>query len=104
MSIHALPNRGYGEAPGSTVGSVVCTDLISGRSCEAVDVSLIHFSSLPEDTIDKLIEGLFPSDCPTRPLCPPRPENGVQSSIDILIMIPHLSHSHVFFTVQRVNA
>lgn len=51
------PLRGYGEAPGSTVGSVVCTVLDSGRSCEAVDVSHIHFSPLPEATIEMLIEG-----------------------------------------------
>ena len=57
-----MKNRGYGKAPGSTVGSVVCTDLLSGRSCEGVDVSHIHFSSLPEETIERLIEGeTFPS-------------------------------------------
>lgn len=32
---------GYGRAPASTVGSVVLTDLASGRSWEGVDVSTV---------------------------------------------------------------
>ena len=46
-------------SPGSTVGSVVCTDLRSGRSCEAIDVSHVHFTPIPEATIEKLIAGGF---------------------------------------------
>lgn len=48
--------RGYGQHPARTVGSVVCTNLSSGRSVESVDVSSIHFKPIPEHVIDKLVE------------------------------------------------
>ncbi|GAX76057.1 hypothetical protein CEUSTIGMA_g3500.t1 [Chlamydomonas eustigma] len=48
--------RGYGESPASTVGSVVCTSLSTGRSYEEVDVSHIHIATIPEEVITKLVE------------------------------------------------
>ncbi|PRW61253.1 septum formation MAF [Chlorella sorokiniana] len=46
---------GYGRAPASTVGSVVLTDLASGRNWEGVDVATIHFAPIPGDSVDRLI-------------------------------------------------
>lgn len=46
---------GYGRAPASTVGSVLCTNLATGaRACE-VDVCTIHFDPIPDSTVDTLI-------------------------------------------------
>lgn len=47
--------RGYGRAPASTVGSVLCTDLATGTTAGDVDVSTIHFTPIPEATMEALI-------------------------------------------------
>jgi septum formation protein len=48
--------RGYRPGyPCSTVGSVVVTNLASGKSYEAIDTSRVHFKAIPEETIDALI-------------------------------------------------
>ena len=48
--------RGYRPSfPCSTVGSVVVTNLASGKSYEAIDTSYVHFKAIPEETIDALI-------------------------------------------------
>ncbi|KAL4446279.1 hypothetical protein ABPG77_003086 [Micractinium sp. CCAP 211/92] len=46
---------GYARGPASTVGSVVLTDLATGRSWEGVDIAEIHFSPIPQESVDKLI-------------------------------------------------
>ncbi|EFN52790.1 hypothetical protein CHLNCDRAFT_26436 [Chlorella variabilis] len=46
---------GYARAPASTVGSVVLTDLATGRSWEGVDVAEIHFEPIPAASVDALI-------------------------------------------------
>lgn len=47
--------HGYGRSPASTVGSVVVTQLATGQRIADVDVSYIHFSPIPEATIDSLL-------------------------------------------------
>ena len=48
--------RGYRPGhPCSTVGSVIVTDLGSGKSLEAVDISWVHFRAIPEETIEALV-------------------------------------------------
>lgn len=48
--------RGYRPGhPCSTVGSVVVTNLASGKSCEAIDTSHVHFNAIPHETIEALI-------------------------------------------------
>ncbi|KAG1659542.1 hypothetical protein FOA52_016165 [Chlamydomonas sp. UWO 241] len=47
--------RGYATMPASTVGSVLVTDVSRGTSVEAVDVSTVHFSPIPDDVVDTLI-------------------------------------------------
>ncbi|KAL4423798.1 hypothetical protein ABPG75_001099 [Micractinium tetrahymenae] len=46
---------GYARAPASTVGSVVLTDLTTGRSWEGVDVAEIHFDPISQESVDKLV-------------------------------------------------
>lgn len=46
---------GYGRAPASTVGSTVCTDLLTGQRWEGVDVATIHFSAIPKETAESLV-------------------------------------------------
>mmetsp|Transcript_36397 Transcript_36397/g.107449 ORF Transcript_36397/g.107449 Transcript_36397/m.107449 type:complete len:222 (-) Transcript_36397:620-1285(-) len=48
--------RGYANAPASTVGSVLCCDMETGHRFEAVDVSHIHFTPIPEGVVDKLLQ------------------------------------------------
>ncbi len=48
--------NGYSRAPASTVGSVLCTNLDTNAAHGDVDVSTIHFSAIPQNTIDKLIQ------------------------------------------------
>lgn len=45
----------YSQAPASTVGSVLWTDLASGEHYGAVDVSYIHMDPLPASARDQLI-------------------------------------------------
>lgn len=48
--------RGYGVEPPSTVGSVMVTDVQSGRSSLAVDVNTIVFDGpFPDDVVDGLV-------------------------------------------------
>lgn len=46
---------GYGRAPASTVGSVLCTDLASGDRFGSIDVAKIHFQPIPRETTEALI-------------------------------------------------
>jgi septum formation protein len=47
---------GYGKAPCRTVGSIVLTDTISGRRVSGVDTAVIHFSPIPDDIIQELLD------------------------------------------------
>ena len=49
--------HGYSIAPASTVGSIVCTDLQTGKTVSMVDVCHIHFSPIPPSVVEELIEG-----------------------------------------------
>ncbi len=46
---------GYARSPASTVGSIVCTDLSTGKTVEGVDVATIHMDPLPQSAVDELI-------------------------------------------------
>lgn len=48
--------EGYGRSPAQTIGSVVCTDLRSGRRFNAIDRATIHFETIPKTTIDSLLK------------------------------------------------
>jgi septum formation protein len=47
---------GYATAPASTISAIVCIDLATGKTCQGVDVATIHFSPIPQDSIDTLIK------------------------------------------------
>lgn len=49
---------GYAEAPASTVGSTVVTNIKTGKRLEQVDVATITFanSGIPQETVDYLVE------------------------------------------------
>lgn len=47
---------GYGQAPASTVGATVVSDLRTGLQLEDVDVCHIHFSPIPASTRAALID------------------------------------------------
>jgi septum formation protein len=46
---------GYARSPPSTVGSVVCTDLATGSRVQGVDTAHIHFTPIPDATVDQLM-------------------------------------------------
>eukprot|EP00188_Purpureofilum_apyrenoidigerum_P003045 Plantae.Rhodophyta-Purpureofilum_apyrenoidigerum.ctg30895.p1 GENE.Plantae.Rhodophyta-Purpureofilum_apyrenoidigerum.ctg30895~~Plantae.Rhodophyta-Purpureofilum_apyrenoidigerum.ctg30895.p1 ORF type:complete len:230 (+),score=41.44 Plantae.Rhodophyta-Purpureofilum_apyrenoidigerum.ctg30895:68-691(+) len=48
--------EGYGRAPARTVGSVVITNVKTGKRYEAVDTAEIYFREIPSNIIDQLIE------------------------------------------------
>mmetsp|Transcript_15214 Transcript_15214/g.27372 ORF Transcript_15214/g.27372 Transcript_15214/m.27372 type:complete len:262 (+) Transcript_15214:18-803(+) len=48
--------RGYGRSPPQTVGSVVVTDVRSGKRWHRVDTAKIIYKNIPEDVIDQLIK------------------------------------------------
>ena len=47
---------GYGRLPCSTVGSIVLTDIQSGKRVAGVDTATIHFDPIPQTAIDRLLE------------------------------------------------
>jgi len=47
----------YSEHPCSTVGSIVLTDLATGKRVAGVDVATISFKPIPDDVITALIKG-----------------------------------------------
>lgn len=47
---------GYARAPASTVGSVVCTNLATGTTCQQLDLATIHMNPVPDDSIEALIK------------------------------------------------
>ena len=47
---------GYGRLPCSTVGSIVLTDIQSGKRVAGVDTATIHFDTIPQTVIDRLLE------------------------------------------------
>lgn len=46
---------GYARSPAHTIGSVVCTNLSNGKTYEEVDAATIHFSPIPQKSVDALI-------------------------------------------------
>eukprot|EP00882_Tetradesmus_deserticola_P005756 GHRQ01006061.1.p1 GENE.GHRQ01006061.1~~GHRQ01006061.1.p1 ORF type:complete len:232 (+),score=77.71 GHRQ01006061.1:691-1386(+) len=46
----------YSKSPAQTIGSVICTNVATGRRHDTVEVCTIHMSDMPDDVIDKLIE------------------------------------------------
>ncbi|GAB5355564.1 hypothetical protein AAMO2058_000216300 [Amorphochlora amoebiformis] len=48
--------RGYGRSPAETVGSVVVTDVMSGKQWRRVDRAKIFYEAIPEAVIDDLIK------------------------------------------------
>ncbi|KAK4533796.1 hypothetical protein CCYA_CCYA19G4678 [Cyanidiococcus yangmingshanensis] len=46
----------YGSAPAVTVGSVIVTNVSTGKRYEALDRAEIYFHPIPESVIEKLIE------------------------------------------------
>ena len=46
----------YGRDPPRTVGSLVVTDAASGQQWSAVDEACVHFSPIPDDVVDQLLE------------------------------------------------
>ena len=48
--------RSYGQAPCSTVGSVVLTHIASGKRVSGTDTTTIFLRHIPEPVIDELIE------------------------------------------------
>lgn len=48
--------KDYGLYPCRTVGSIVLTDIASGRRVQGVDLTEIHFNPIPTDIINELIE------------------------------------------------
>ena len=51
---------GYGRLPCSTVGSIVLTDIQSGKRVTGVDTATIHFDPIPQTVIDRLLdEGMY---------------------------------------------
>ena len=48
--------RSYGEAPCSTVGSIVLTHIASGMRVSGTDTTTIFLKHIPETVIDELIE------------------------------------------------
>jgi septum formation protein len=47
---------GYAVSPASTVGSILCTNLGTGESHEAVEICTIHMNPLPKDVLEALLE------------------------------------------------
>ena len=47
---------GYGRLPCSTVGSIVLTDIQSGKRVSGVDTASIHFDPIPQSIIDRLLD------------------------------------------------
>jgi len=56
----------YSDGSCSTVGSVVLTDIETKCSVSAVDITTLHFNSIPEEVIDSIVSNN-----------PPREENDV---------------------------
>lgn len=48
--------RSYGEAPCATVGSVVLTNILTGKRVSGTDTATIYLKSIPDRVIDELIE------------------------------------------------
>jgi len=48
--------EGYGRSPCSTVGSIVLTDIATGRRVGGVDTATIHFDPIPPAVITELLD------------------------------------------------
>ncbi|XP_078172620.1 uncharacterized protein LOC144566468 isoform X2 [Carex rostrata] len=48
--------KGYSGGHVSTVGSVVVTNLKSGKRCSAIDIAEVYFHEIPDEVIQNLID------------------------------------------------